>query len=57
VVCLYHHICCSGAPENVARDPEFISLFGDDMARLMAVYPHSHEHDHEHDHDHEEPQA
>ena len=59
VVCLYHHICCSGAPENVARDPEFISLFGDDMARLMAVYPHSHEHDHEHhhDYDHEEPQA
>ena len=61
VVCLYHHICCSGAPENVARDPEFISLFGDDMARLMAVYPHSHAHDHDHnhdhDHDHEEPQS
>lgn len=52
VVCLYHHICCSGAPENVARDPEFISLFGDDMANLMAVYPHSHEHDHDHDHAH-----
>ena len=49
VVCLYHHICCSGAPESVARDPEFISIFGNDMAKLMAVYPHSHTHDHHHD--------
>lgn len=52
VVCLFRHICCSGAPESVARDPEFISIFGDDMAKLMAVYPHSHAHDHDHDHDH-----
>ncbi len=52
VVCLFHHICCSGAPESVARDPEFISIFGDDMAKLMAVYPHSHAHDHDHNHDH-----
>jgi len=49
VVCLFHHICCSGAPESVARDPEFISIFGNDMAKLMAVYPHSHTHDHHHD--------
>lgn len=47
VVCLYKHICCSGAPESVMRDPEFISIFGDEMARLMAVYPHSHSHDHD----------
>ena len=52
VVCLYHHICCSGAPESVARDPEFIHLFGDAMAQMMAVYQHSHSHDHTHDHDH-----
>lgn len=50
VVCLYHHICCHGEPHMVTRDPEFISLFGDDMARLMAVYNHSHNHDHTHDH-------
>ncbi|CAI8430015.1 MAG: Zinc import ATP-binding protein ZnuC [Rhodobiaceae bacterium UBA7378] len=50
VVCLYRHICCSGTPESVAKDPEFISIFGDEMARLMAVYPHSHTHDHTHDH-------
>ena len=49
VICLYHHICCSGAPENVMQDPEFISIFGNDMARLMAVYPHSHTHSHDMD--------
>ncbi|MAZ02494.1 MAG: zinc ABC transporter ATP-binding protein ZnuC [Sneathiella sp.] len=52
VVCLFHHICCSGEPHMVTRDPEFISLFGNDMARLMAVYNHSHDHDHDHDHAH-----
>lgn len=53
VVCLYHHICCSGAPHLVTRDPEFVGLFGSDMARLMAVYNHSHDHGHDHDHDHD----
>ncbi len=52
VVCLYHHICCSGAPDSVARDPEFISIFGTDMAQLMAVYPHKHTHDHTHNPEH-----
>jgi len=51
VVCLYHHICCSGAPQAVARDPEFAHLFGQDMAAMMAVYQHDHDHDH-HDHHH-----
>lgn len=46
VVCLYHHICCSGAPQTIAQDPEFIALFGDDMARLTAVYHHNHDHSH-----------
>ena len=69
VVCLYQHVCCSGEPHMVTRDPEFISLFGDDMARLMAVYNHDHHHahdhehdlphshDHNHDHGHDHPQA
>jgi zinc transport system ATP-binding protein len=52
VVCMYHHICCSGAPESVARDPEFISMFGKDMAQMMSVYQHSHNHDHDHTHTH-----
>jgi zinc transport system ATP-binding protein len=53
VVCLYHHICCTGEPHMVTRDPEFISLFGNDMARLMAVYNHDHDHSHSHGHDHD----
>lgn len=49
VVCLYHHICCQGAPQTVARDPEFVAMLGDDMARMTAVYHHAHRHSHAHD--------
>lgn len=49
VVCLFRHVCCSGEPHAVAQDPRFIALFGDDMARMMAVYHHTHDHRHEHD--------
>ena len=52
VICLFHHICCSGEPRTVARDPEFIQLFGQDMAKMMAVYQHQHDHDHDHHHHH-----
>ena len=44
VVCLYHHVCCSGRPHAVAKEPEFVSLFGDDFGRLMSVYHHTHDH-------------
>ena len=63
VVCLYEHVCCSGEPQAVARDPEFISLFGEDMARLISVYPHDHDHSHDdhdhthHDHPHHHPES
>lgn len=50
VVCLYHHVCCSGAPQAVSKDPAFAGLFGEDMARLMAVYHHEHDHEHSHEH-------
>lgn len=53
VLCLYNHICCSGEPHQIAKDPEFISMFGKDMANMMSVYQHSHNHDHDHDHDHD----
>lgn len=48
VICLFHHICCSGEPRAVSQDPKFLSLFGDDFHRLMAVYSHQHGHDHQH---------
>ena len=41
VLCLSNHICCSGKPQQVAKDPEFISMFGKDMANIMAVYQHT----------------
>ncbi len=47
VLCLFHHVCCSGEPRAVTQDPEFIALFGPDMAHMMAVYQHSHHHTHD----------
>jgi len=47
VVCLNHHVCCSGAPEAVSRNPEYTALFGAAAAHGLAIY--SHHHDHEHD--------
>ena len=54
VICLYHHICCSGEPHMVARDPQFATLFGEDIARMMAVYHHAHSHSHTDEHPHHE---
>ena len=42
VVCLYHRICCSGEPQVVMQTPEFATLFGTEMANMMAVYQHGH---------------
>lgn len=47
VVCLNRHVCCAGHPHAVSRDPEFVALFGSDVASTLAVY--SHQHDHHHD--------
>ena len=46
VVCLNRHLCCSGSPENVSRTPEFAQLFGDKLAKELAVYHHHHDHEH-----------
>ncbi|KFA59254.1 Zinc ABC transporter, ATP-binding protein ZnuC [Gilliamella apicola] len=47
VICLNHHICCSGTPAIVSNDPEFISLFGGHCASQIAVYKHCHNHQHD----------
>lgn len=47
VVCLNRHVCCSGPPRTIARDPAFVALFGQHLAEALAAYPH--EHDHRHD--------
>ena len=51
VICLYHHICCSGTPQKVVKDPEFVKIFGTEMANRMAIYHHDHDHSHSHTHD------
>ncbi len=47
VVCLNHHVCCSGAPESVQHHPEYVALFGAEAARRLAVYAHAHDHAHD----------
>ncbi|WP_207060767.1 zinc ABC transporter ATP-binding protein ZnuC [Motiliproteus sp. SC1-56] len=47
VICLNHHICCSGHPEQVSHDPAFVELFGLEGARSLALYSHQHNHDHD----------
>jgi len=46
VVCLNHHVCCTGQPQAVLRDPAFVSLFGDLAAQSLAIYRHAHDHYH-----------
>lgn len=52
VICLNHHICCSGNPHAVRDDPAFAALFGQHVADSLAVYTHHHDHDHTHPHEH-----
>ena len=47
VLCLNHHICCSGEPEAVRRNPEYLALFGPAASAGLAVYAHHHDHDHD----------
>lgn len=46
VVCINHHICCSGHPEHVTNDPSFTQLFGVQGSEQLAVYNHHHNHRH-----------
>lgn len=46
VVCLNQHVCCSGHPGQVSRDPAFTALFGK-AAQGLAFYTHRHDHLHD----------
>ena len=46
VICLNHHICCEGEPSTLGAHPEFRQLFGEDLARQLAMYHHHHDHAH-----------
>jgi zinc transport system ATP-binding protein len=66
VLCLAGHVCCTGAPGDVSRSPEYARLFGPVAAETLAIYAHKHDHvhtpsgevvsasndGHGHDHDH-----
>ncbi len=56
VVCIEGHVCCSGHPVEVARDPAFRRLFGDRLGDVVALYRHDMDH-HEHVHGHEHAQG
>jgi zinc transport system ATP-binding protein len=47
VLCLNRHVCCSGRPEAVSRDPAYVALFGPRAAAGLAVYSHAHDHAHD----------
>lgn len=46
VVCINRHVCCTGHPESVAQHPEFVSLFGRQVAEGLGIYTHHHDHGH-----------
>ncbi|PLX72819.1 MAG: zinc ABC transporter ATP-binding protein ZnuC [Desulfuromonas sp.] len=46
VVCLNNHICCTGNPEVVTRNPAFIELFGEEATKALAIYTHDRDHRH-----------
>jgi len=46
VVCLNHHVCCTGAPHDVAEHPEYLALFPETQIASLGVYTHHHDHSH-----------
>lgn len=47
VICLNHHVCCHGKPDQVSSDPAFLELFGAQVSTNLAVYTHNHNHEHD----------
>ncbi|MBD1559106.1 zinc ABC transporter ATP-binding protein ZnuC [Vibrio sp. S9_S30] len=47
VVCLHHHVCCSGTPAAVSEHPSYIELFGHRSRESLAFYQHDHHHHHD----------
>ncbi|MCP5084542.1 MAG: metal ABC transporter ATP-binding protein [Alphaproteobacteria bacterium] len=46
VICLNGHVCCTGSPDAVAADPEYVRLFGKQASETLAIYRHDHDHVH-----------
>ncbi len=54
VICLNHHICCAGKPQQVRSHQAYQHLFGEAEAQMVAPYTHSHDHAHDEPHVHGE---
>ena len=46
VICLNGHVCCSGTPNTVIKEAEYIKLFGKNVDPTLAFYQHHHDHEH-----------
>ena len=66
VLCLSGHVCCTGVPHDVQRNPEYLRLFGPRASEALALYTHEHDHSHDaagevirhhHDRHHRQPAA
>jgi len=49
VICLNGHICCSGTPSTIVKNPAYIKLFGEHNAETLSYYQHHHDHSHNND--------
>ncbi len=49
VVCLNGHVCCSGTPQVVAKNKQYLQLFGDRASKVLSLYEHKHDHTHAQD--------
>ena len=49
VICLNGHICCSGTPSTVVKNPAYIKLFGEHNSETLSYYQHQHDHSHNND--------
>jgi zinc transport system ATP-binding protein len=47
VLCLNHHVCCSGHPDSVSQHPAYLELFGTATQSELAIYTHHHDHTHD----------
>lgn len=46
VICLHHHICCEGAPEDINKQSYFNNTFDSEILKTLAIYEHHHDHKH-----------
>ncbi len=47
VICLQHHVCCSGKPQDVKNHPKYIAMFGHRTKEALVFYSHQHQHLHD----------